>query len=290
MRKLRRARAVVLGLVGVLAAGCLSVRAAGGPTADGGQGVAVGSGQTVRVAVFNNYPPAEFTAAGRLTGWMIELLEPIARETGLRFDVVPVNNFSTIIPGLQSGRFDIAAANLTVSAERVGIIDMVTVDAVGTGFSSAAASGVRIRSGADLCGRAVAALAGSVYEPQLKAVNEECAATGAPPARSSLYPDSSAAVLAAGTGRADVFMGSYSEVVHSARESGQLTVQPYQFARLPEAIGFPKGSPHTEKVRAAVNRLIADGRYRAVLDKWGMVDIAIPESRLNPAVDPMGDQ
>ncbi|MBM7773284.1 polar amino acid transport system substrate-binding protein [Actinokineospora baliensis] len=268
----------------LLASGCVTVRAAAVPTEPAEPGVTVGSGQSVRVAVFNNYPPAEFTANGKLAGWMIEFLDPIARETGLRMDIVPVNNFSTIIPGLQSGRFDIAAANLTVSAERVKIIDMVTVDAVGTGFSTAAGSGVAIRSGRDVCGRAVAALAGSVYEPQLRAINDECAAAGLPPARTSLYPDSSAAVLAAGTRRADVFMGSYSEVVHSARESGQLTVQDYQFARLPEAIGFPKGSPHTEKVRAAVNKLIAGGQYRSVLHKWGMADIAITESQLNPEV------
>ncbi|GAA2976113.1 transporter substrate-binding domain-containing protein [Actinokineospora diospyrosa] len=277
-------RSLLIAAVCLLASACVSVRAATVPTGSAEPGVTVGSGQTVRVAVFNNYPPAEFTADGRLTGWMIEFLEPIARETGLRMDIVPVNNFSTIIPGLQSGRFDIAAANLTVSAERVKIIDMVTVDAVGTGFSAAADSGVAIRSGRDVCGKAVAALAGSVYEPQLRAINDECAAAGLPAARTSLYPDSSAAVLAAGTRRADVFMGSYSEVVHSARESGQLTVQPYQFARLPEAIGFPKGSPHTEKVRAAVNKLIAGGQYRALLAKWGMAEIAVTESQLNPEV------
>jgi polar amino acid transport system substrate-binding protein len=273
------ALAVVTGLT---AAGCITV---GSATTAGPGGSPTESGETVRVAIFNNYPPAEYVRDGRLTGWMIEMLDPLARESGLAFEIVQINNFSTLIPGLQSGRFDLAAANLTVSGERTEVIDMVTVDSVGTGFSTAKGGGVEIRSGLDVCGKEVSALSGSVYEPQLKAINAECATAGLPVAKTNLYPDSSAAILAAANGRVDVFMGSYAEIVYSADESGQLVVQPYQFAKLPEAIGFPKGSPYTQRVRAAMATLIANGEYAAILEKWGMAEIAITEPELNPLVD-----
>jgi polar amino acid transport system substrate-binding protein len=240
---------------------------------------------TIQVAVWNNYPPAEFVDNGELTGWMIDMLEPLERESGLRFEIRQINQFSTLIPGLQSGRFDAAAANLTVSAERMQVIDMVTVGSVGTGFSTPVGGGVAIRSALDVCGKEVSALSGSVFEPQLKTINTECATAGKPAARANLYPDTSAAVLAAANGRVQVFMGSYAEVVYSADESNQLTVQPYQFAKLPEAIGFPKGSPYMRRVLDAMNRLIDSGEYQAVLDKWGAKDIAITKSQLNPTVD-----
>jgi len=277
------ARALTLAVVaGLTAAGCIAVRAAT-PTDQGTSPTA--TGDPVRVAIFNNYPPAEYVDDGRLTGWMIELLEPLSRESGLTFELVQINNFSTLIPGLQSGRFDMAAANLTVSGERTKVIDMVTVDSVGTGFSTAKDGGVAIRSGRDVCGKEVSALSGSVYEPQLKAINAECSAAGLPVARTNLYPDSSAGILAAANGRVDVFMGSYAEVVYSADESGQLEVQPYQFAKLPEAIGLPKGSPYTQRMLAAVEAVIANGEYEAVLEKWGVAEIAITEPQLNPVVD-----
>ncbi|MFE2756909.1 ABC transporter substrate-binding protein [Actinosynnema sp. NPDC059335] len=281
-RRFRRLlAATALAAAAGLTAGCVYVGEASGP----GPATRPSSGaQPLKVAVFNNYPPAEYVENGELTGWMIEMLDPLARETGLTFEIVQVTNFSTLIPGLQSGRFDAAAANLTVSAERTEIIDMVTVDAVGTGFSTANGSGIEVRSALDLCGRDVGILSGSVFEPQLRAISDECTAAGAPPARAHLYPDSSSAVLAVGNQRVNVFMGSYSEVVHSANQSGRLTVQPYQFAKLPEAIGFPKGSPHTRAVLDAVNKLIASGEYEALLAKWKVPGIAITESRLNPEV------
>lgn len=267
----------------VLSLLCVTALTATGCVASGAS--TSSAAETIQVAVWNNYPPAEYVDNGELTGWMIDMLDPLARESGLRFEIRQINQFSTLIPGLQSGRFEAAAANLTVSAERMKVIDMVTVGSVGTGFATPAGSGVAIRSALDVCGKEVSALSGSVFEPQLKAINAECAAAGKPAAHANLYPDTSAAVLAAANQRVHVFMGSYAEVVHSADESDQLTVQPYQFAKLPEAIGFPKESPYTRRVLDAMNTLIESGEYHAILDKWGATDIAITESQLNPTVD-----
>jgi polar amino acid transport system substrate-binding protein len=239
----------------------------------------------VSIAVFNQYPPAEYVKDGKLTGWMIDLLGPLSEKSGLRFDVTQVSNFSTIIPGIQSGRFDAAAAAITVTNERLKTLDFVTTDSVGTGFATKAGSGLTISRPTDVCGHSVSALTGSVYEPQMKSINKECASGGHGAASISLFPDTSAAVLAVQNGRTDAVIGSFAEIANAVKESAGLKLQPYQFAQLPEAIGFPKGSPYSKRILDAMNALIDDGTYAQLLEQYGMSGVAVAKSELNPAVD-----
>jgi polar amino acid transport system substrate-binding protein len=239
----------------------------------------------VSIAVFNQYPPAEYVKDGKLTGWMIDLLGPLSEKSGLKFDVTQVSNFSTIIPGIQSGRFDAAAAAITVTNERLKTLDFVTTDRVGTGFATKAGSGLTISKPIDVCGHSVSALTGSVYEPQMKSINKECASGGDGAASISLFPDTSAAVLAVQNGRTDAVIGSFAEIANAVKESAGLKLQPYQFAQLPEAIGFPKGSPYSKRILDAMNALIDDGTYAQLLEQYGMSGVAVAKSELNPAVD-----
>lgn len=240
-------------------------------------------GKTINVAVYNNGAPAEYVENGKLTGWTPLLLEQIAEETGVKVNVIQIDNFSTIIPGLQSGRFDVAASNITVTEERKKVVDMVTTNSVGTGFATLQGSGKSIQSGSDMCGLKVTALAGSVYAQQLTDLNEKCAAEGKPKAAADLYPDSSAAVLAVQSGRADAYMGSYGGLAYIAKTSGKLEVQPYQFAKLPESMAFPKKSPYTKPFMDAINKLIENGKYMKNLEQFGVPGVAIETSELNPS-------
>ena len=270
-------------LTAMLTAGAL-LTACSGTSAPAGSESAEGS-ETVSLAVFNQYPPAEYVKDGELTGWMIDLLDPISEISGLEFEITQVSNFSTIIPGLQSGRFDVAAANITVTNERMETLDFVTIDTVGTGFATASDDNATISEPTDVCGMTVSALTGSVYEPQMVSINEECSTEGLEPATVSLFPDTGAAILAVQNGRTDAVIGSYAEIANAVNESDGLELQPYQFGQLPEAIGFPKDSPYTQRILDAVNELIENGTYAEILDEYGVPGIAIEKSELNPTVD-----
>ena len=82
---------------------------------------------TLVVATGEGYPPFEFydEAGTTLEGADPEMVAAIAGTLGLRQDL-QVLKFDGIIPGLQGGRFDMAAAAMGVTAERNQVVDFVT--------------------------------------------------------------------------------------------------------------------------------------------------------------------
>ena len=61
--------------------------------------------------------PYTYMSQGRLTGFDIDLAANFSREYGYNLDI-RVMEFSAIIPGLTSGKFDLAGANITITEER----------------------------------------------------------------------------------------------------------------------------------------------------------------------------
>ena len=131
-----------------------------------------------------------FPVNGVLKGIQVELLEQLenhlnaGRADGtlpLRVVYIPVP-FSQLIPALESGRGDIAAAVLTRTpsrAERVNILggaDLTTRELVVHGSSVAS-----IESLEDLAGRSVFVLRGSSYAEHLRALSLEFRAKGLAP-------------------------------------------------------------------------------------------------------------
>ncbi|WP_082684159.1 glutamine ABC transporter substrate-binding protein [Lentibacillus amyloliquefaciens] len=74
------------------------------------------------VATDSSFVPFEFKEDGEYVGFDIDLINAIADEAG--FDIeLEVTNFDGIIPGLQTGSFDIAIAGISITEERAEKID-----------------------------------------------------------------------------------------------------------------------------------------------------------------------
>src|SRR5665811_605283 len=109
-------------LIAVLAVLALVLAACGGDD-DGGSAAAgdldtVTAG-TLTVCTDSPYPPMEFEKDGEFTGFDIELMRAIADGLGLELAVVNTG-FDPITSGLamEAGDCDIAAASITITAER----------------------------------------------------------------------------------------------------------------------------------------------------------------------------
>lgn len=74
------------------------------------------------VATDTGFVPFEFKKDGEYTGFDVELINAIADEAGFKIDLAPTN-FDGIIPGLQTGKFDIAIAGIGITEERAKKID-----------------------------------------------------------------------------------------------------------------------------------------------------------------------
>jgi polar amino acid transport system substrate-binding protein len=251
------------------------------PTASGQSGSA--SGATLRASLFNNFPPDAYSSNGKLVGWVPDMLTALEKESGLNFQIDPVNQFNGLIPGLQSGRYDMSPSLFYITAQRLQVVDLVTVSQVGTSFGSNKANGVTVSAATGICGHKIATLSGSVFPNQVAELNKGCAAAGKPAATVQVYPDDSSAVLSVTDHRNDLYAGTTDQVAY-LQQQGQLNLQPFVYDKQLEAIAFPKGSKYETQIKTAINNLIKSGEYAQVLNKWNLGSMAITQSVINPTV------
>ena len=87
------------------------------------------SGETVfTVASSCDYPPLEYIDDnGNMVGYEIDLLNEIAKVTGVKFEIYNVA-FDGIIAGIQGGQYDIGASGFTVTEDRAKVVDFTEPD------------------------------------------------------------------------------------------------------------------------------------------------------------------
>ncbi|MFC7720850.1 transporter substrate-binding domain-containing protein [Nonomuraea recticatena] len=89
------------------------------------------------VGVDASYPPNESVdpASQKIVGWDVELVEAIAGKLGLTAEFQNAG-FDTIIPGLQSGKYELGASSFTDNKEREKVVDFVTYYSAGTAWAA----------------------------------------------------------------------------------------------------------------------------------------------------------
>ena len=99
-----------------------------------------------------------------------------------------------------------------------------------------------------------------------------------------MFPDQNGANLALSSGRAEVGMADSPVAEYQVKQSNgqfKLTGQPYGTA--PYGIAIPKGSGMAKPVLDALKELMANGKYKAILTKWGIQSGAITNPKINGA-------
>jgi polar amino acid transport system substrate-binding protein len=240
---------------------------------------------TLVVAEDASYAPDEFIGSDGHTveGMDADLAKALAGVMGLKADVKNAT-FDGIIPGLAAGKFDLGMSSFTDTKEREKTVDFVTYFSAGTSFYVKASGGPAIGSLADLCGRKVAVEKGTTEQTDSTAQDKKCKAAGKPGVQVSVFPDQSGANLALSSGRAQVGMADSPVAAYQVKQSNgqfKLSGQPYGAARY--GIAIPKGNGMAQPVLDAVKVLISDGRYTAIMSKWGLQSGAITDPTINGA-------
>lgn len=215
-----------------------------------------------------------------LTGNDIELLLAVGDVLGVTVEHEDVG-FDAMIPSLQSERVDMANGAMSVTDERLAVVDYVTYFAGGTSLIVPTGNplGIDLES---MCGRRIAVQQGTVYAdnymPEFQAACEEA---GEEPIDVSVFPTQPDATLALTSGRADASMSDYGPLTYVAeRSSGALEVLEETYDPSTWGFTFPQGSDLTPAIAAAVNVLIEDGTYDEILSKWGVTSGAIESSEI----------
>lgn len=241
---------------------------------------------TLTVAVDATYPPNEFIASNgkTITGWDVELGHDLGKVMGLNWKFVKAS-FDTIIPGLQSGKYDVGMSSFTDTKERQKVVDFVTYFSAGTSFYVKAQGGPTINSLADLCGHSVGVERGTTQASDSTAQNTKCKNAGKPGVGVHVYPDQNAANLAISSGRQQVGMADSPVAAYIVKKSNgqfKLTGKPYNTA--PYGIAIPKGNGMTKPTLDALKNLMSNGTYMSLLKKWGVQEGAIDNPTTNGAI------
>ncbi|MFI6909075.1 ABC transporter substrate-binding protein [Nonomuraea sp. NPDC050394] len=281
---------LVIALVAVcaLGAGCgrsSSGTAAPSAPAPGGKSAkelvpqSVREAGVLRVATSEGYPPMEMYKPGtqELTGVDPDLATAIGTRLGLKTTVTNAA-FDGLIPGLQGGRWDIAMSSLSDTAQRRQAVDFVDYFNAGGSVMVKKGNPEGITSLADLCGKKVVLAKGSSNLEIGKRQNDKCAKK----MEILQSEDAPTGLLTIDSGRTVATIVDSPVAYMFAKETGKYEVLAEQYDAGPWGIAVGKQNTGLrDAIAKALQEMVEDGSYKAVLDKYGTGPNAVSKVTIN---------
>ena len=223
---------------------------------------------TLTMATNAEFPPYEYKDGETIIGIDAEVAKLIADKLGLKLEIADVD-FDSIIPGVQTGKYDMGMAGMTVTDERKQKVN----------FSDSYAKGIQviivkegsdIKSKDDLEGKKIGTQQGTtgyIYAsdtPENGGYGEENVIG---------YASGAVAVEALKSGKVDcVIIDNEPAKAYVAANTG-LKILDTEFTNEDYAICFSKKNPELQKkVNDALNELKASGEFQKVVDKYIKAD------------------
>ena len=230
----------------------------------------------LNVAMFPAFPPLAYKdpKTNEMIGIDVEIGNAIGADLGIKINWVDVT-YEAAIPSMKTERIDFALSlvNLPESQDALNFIDYIQS---GAQFFVLDANKSQFTTPTSLCGQSVGA---SRRAPFVREMDKWSAAncTGKP------------AIVSVGTegsadARSQLKQGRLQGVVQSAesipyamaQEPGVYALVGTPFTDSHISIGFEKGNTELrDVVKASFNRLISNGKYEAILAKYGLAHLKV---------------
>ena len=218
----------------------------------------------LRTGVDGTFPPHAFPKlGGGVQGFQIDLFTEVAKRMKREITIDAVS-FSTLIPGMQSGRYDFVAAPVTVTKERAEQM-LFTAGYLWTYYQFGIKKGTpSLKGWEDLKGKAVAVNKGTPYETISKAKGQEI---GFEVQAYDNQPDAVQAVL---SGRAYATFVGNTSVLYMAKQNPQLVADlAFKDQRLHWAAPVPKDKPQFRaQLQDVLDCMKKDGSLVKLYEKW----------------------
>jgi polar amino acid transport system substrate-binding protein len=246
---------------------------------------AIKSDGTIKVGTDSTYAPNEFLDADGKTvvGSEIDLFNAVAAKLGLKAEYQSAK-FGDIIPGIESGKYEIGVSSFTVNDERKQQVNMVSYFNAGTQWATKKGNPNGVQPDA-ACGKKVAVQTNTVQDTEDLAKRlKDCQAAGKPAITVDRYQDQGQATAAVVTGKDDAMLADSPVVAYAVKQSGD-QLEPLGDIYDSAPYGYVVKKDQTDFAQAladSLKALISDGSYKTILDKWGVAAGGID----NPAVNP----
>jgi polar amino acid transport system substrate-binding protein len=302
MKARRWRRGALLGLVmalALVAAGCGDDGGAGGGTTETTAAAApavdealaakvpeeIKADGKILIGTDASYAPNEFldTDGKTVVGWDVELFNAVAAKLGLETEWQSAT-FDAIIPGVQSGKYEMGISSFTINDERKQQVNMVSYFSAGTQWGTKTGNPTGVQPD-NACGKKVAVQTNTVQDTEdLPKRDEACTAAGNPAITVDRYQRQDQATAAVVSGKDDAMLADSPVLAYAVKQTnGQLELLGDIYDAAPYGYVIQKEqTEYAQAVADAVAALIGDGTYKTVLEKWGVEAGAITDPAVNP--------
>lgn len=238
------------------------------------------------------YPPQESKdpTTGKYVGSDIDIANEIAKRMCLTPFVQNVQ-FSTIIAGITSSSagqqyYDMSLSAFTINPDRQKLVNMIPYFTAGESLLVPKGNPKHITALKDLCGLAVAVESGTVEhdeiagtgDPKNPGLNETGGACASNKVKLLTYDTQDKAIQELLSGSADAgYQDSPVTGFYAKQNSDKLDLGPTTVTPSPEGIVVRNDNkPFQDAITQVLNDMRADGTYKSILSKWGVLEDAYP--------------
>ena len=215
------------------------------------------------VATSPDFPPFEsLSGDGKVEGIEIDILNLVCEELGVELEIQQMD-FDSVLPGVQSGKFDMGVSGISVTEKRQKNV-LFTDPYCLAAQAIVVVEGSPIKSKADLTGKTVSVQTGTTAE-------SFCMENGYTVSSFAANNDAQSAVL---QGKVDAWVIddlTAAEMVkaYNAQGGDQLVILSEAMTTEPYAFAMAFGSEDTvEKINGILGKLGADGTIAAIFEKY----------------------
>jgi polar amino acid transport system substrate-binding protein len=236
------------------------------------------------VGVDTSYPPNEFLAADGKTaeGMDIDLFNAVAQKFGVTVDWKTAN-FSSIILGVSSKKYDIGVSSFTINPDRKKQVNMVSYFTAGTQWVVPKGNPKHVNPD-NACGLNVGVQTGTVQIDDLTARSKKCTAAGKKPINQIVETLQVKVNTDVVSGKADAMAADSPVGLYAVKQtSGAVEAVGASYASAPYGYVLPKEeTAFAAAIVDALKSLDASGDYKKILTTWGVQSGAISNFAVNP--------
>ncbi|GAA4864166.1 ABC transporter substrate-binding protein [Kitasatospora terrestris] len=245
---------------------------------------AVKSAGAIKIGVDLNYAPVEFKSQGnKPDGLDPDIANALGEVLGVRVEFVDTP-FDKLLPGLHAKNYDVVMSAMTDNRQRregtdetgkqvTPGVDFVDYFIAGTSIVVSKGNPQNIGSLDDLCGRTIALQRGTTQAAIIQRQTGACEKNRKP--MTVKLTDSDAEALAlVGSNKAVADLSDFPVAAYVAQQGqngAQFQVAGAQLQAAPYGIALTKeNSELRDALTKALDRIIRNGEYEKILNKWGV--------------------
>ena len=234
----------------------------------------------------STYAPNEFldTDGKTVIGFDVDLFNAVAAKLGLQTQWTSAK-FDAIIPGVQSGKYEVGVSSFTINPERMQQVNMVSYFNAGTQWATKQGNPTGIQPD-NACGKKVAVQTSTVQDTDdLPKRVSACKSAGKPAIAIDRYQGQDQATAAVVSGKDDAMLADSPVCAYAVKQTnGQLELLGDVYDSAPYGYVVKKDqTDFAQALSGAVGAVISDGTYKQILTKWGVEAGAITNSAVNPS-------